>query len=212
MRISFGAVKKTKCEQGACRRQTESQRWMLKMHRTERQRDTETERQTRDREYKASFNRQEKEVKMLPRILLHFPEPDVKVMRNILSSSPELGILFRSCSPWFHFVQNKQLNFSKIINEETFKALELHIIVTSAILPPPHMVILGYIFYFFDPKGHFCKLRHQRKGETDWRILFLLVAIISPVPFLPFSSHKKTEQYPLTKSSATPKNLVFPFY
>lgn len=143
-------------------------------------------RQPRDRKYKASLNRQEKEVKMLPRILLHFTQPGIKVMRNILSSSPELDILFCSCSPWFHFVQNKQLNFSKIINEETFKALELHIIVTSLILPPPHIVILEYIFYFFDPKGHFCKLRHQRKGETYWRILFLVVAIISQVPFLPF--------------------------
>lgn len=67
------------------------------------------------------------------------------------------------------------------------------------------MVILEYIFYFFDSKGHFCKFRHQRKEETDSWIL----VVISQVPFCLFSSHSKTEHYTLTKSSATPGNQFF---
>ena len=67
----------------------------------------------------------------------------------------------------FISVQNKNQNFSKVINEEAFKALEFHIIATILILPPPHMMILENIFYFFDPKGHFCKFKHQSKGETS---------------------------------------------
>ena len=107
-------------------------------------------------------------------MLLYFTVPSVKVMRNILSSSFwELDIFILFLQPMVSFVQNKQLNFSKIINEESFKALKLHIIATSLILPPPHMVILEYIFYFFDPKGHFCKFKHQRKGGTGG-LFFLL--------------------------------------
>ena len=85
----------------------------------------------------------------------------------------------------FISVQNKNHNFSKVINEEAFKALEFHIIATILILPPPHMMILEYIFYFFDPKGHFCKFKHQSKGETSG-FFFLLQQLFQTSSTLPF--------------------------
>lgn len=91
--------------------------------------------------------------------------------------------------PLVSFVENKQLNFSEIINEETFKAVALHIIATRLILPPLLMVILEYIFYFFDPKGS-TSANSDIKGkekQTDG-FFFLTVAIISQVPFCLFPS------------------------
>lgn len=149
-------------------------------------------------------------MRTLPSKRLHFYVCSVKVMRNILSSSLEL-LDSVPAALWFHFVENKQLNFSEIINEETFKALALHIIATRLILPPPHMAILECIFYFFDPKGS-TSANSDIKGKeklTDV-FFFLTVAIISQVPFCLFPSTIILKTH--TKSSAMPGNYVFSYY
>lgn len=55
--------------------------------------------------------------------LSHFPVPFVKLMRDTPRSFQEVGIFSLSHTPSLYFVQNKQLNFPKIIDRETFKAL-----------------------------------------------------------------------------------------
>ena len=122
--------------------------------------------ETGQRECRVGLNREEKEVKHVTQsccyILLCPVLRSWGISWVVLRSST---FLFCSCSPSFHFVQNKQLSFSMIIDEETFKSLEHYAIATSLILPLLYVVLLGCIFYSFHPKGHSAKSNSKEKEK-----------------------------------------------
>ena len=177
--------------------QKRSKRWILKRYPTGKRKGQRHKSRDKRQRLQRWFQ-QRRKVKRLPMKSVTFFCAQCKGYEEYLEQA--LGIIYFYSIPEAHgfiSVQNKNQYFSKIINEEALKVLEFHIIATSLILPPPHMMILEYIFYFFDPKGHFCKSKHQKKGETSG-FFFLLQQLIQTSSTLPFfSSHNKTEQYTL---------------